>query len=134
MGMSNLKLLSAPVLALVLAGTAGHSDQRQGTRPAAQATRQLWLAARGTLPQADPAPIPEPSKPRLQLRPNPDPVADLIVNAEKAYQAGEEKFKAGDLEAAKRSFDRAVDMLRKVRPRSGRNERIEHELDRVLRA
>ena len=44
-------------------------------------------------------------------QPKPDPVADLVANADKEYQAGEDKFKAGDLEAAKRNFDHAVDML-----------------------
>ncbi len=59
-------------------------------------------------------------------------MADLIVNAEKEYQAGEEKFKAGDLEAAKRNFDRAVDMLSQSPAEIRSDERIEHELDRVL--
>ena len=44
-------------------------------------------------------------------RPARSPVADLIASAEKEYLAAEEKFKAGDLEAAKRGFDRAVDQL-----------------------
>ena len=131
MGMSNLKLLSAPVLALVLAGTACHTDQRQGKLPAAQANAPALAAGRGAVPQADPAPIPT-EQAQIAPRPNPDPVADLIVNAEKEYQAGEEKFKAGDLEAAKRSFDRAVDMLSQSPAEIRSDDRIEHELDRVL--
>jgi len=131
MGISNLKLLSAPVLVMVLAGTACHTDQRQGKLPAAQANAPTLAGARGVVPQSDPAPIP-PEPAQIAARPNPDPVADLIVNAEKEYQAGEEKFKAGDLEAAKRSFDRAVDMLSQSPAEIRSDERIEHELDRVL--
>ena len=131
MGISNLKLLSAPVLVMVLAGTACHTDQRQGKLPAAQANAPTLAGARGVVPQSDPAPIP-PEPAQIAARPNPDPVADLIVNAEKEYQAGEEKFKAGDLEAAKRSFDSAVDMLSQSPAEIRSDERIEHELDRVL--
>ncbi len=131
MGMSNLKLLTAPVLALVLAGTACHSDQRQGKLPAAQANAPALTAFRETVPQTDPAPI-QPEQTQIAPRPNPDPVAALIVNAEKAYQAGEDAFKAGDLEAAKRNFDRAVDLLSQSPAEIRSDERIEHELDRVL--
>ena len=132
MGIRNFKL-SAPVLALLLAGTACHTDQKQGRLPAAQANAPALAAVRGAVPQTDPAPI-TPDQAQIAPQPNPDPVAELIVNAEKEYQAGEEKFKTGDLEAAKRNFDRAVDMLSQRPAEVRSDERIEHELDRVLEA
>jgi membrane-bound lytic murein transglycosylase D len=132
MGIRNFKL-SAPVLALLLAGTACHTDQKQGKLPAAQANAPALAAVRGAVPQTDPAPI-TPDQAQIAPQPNPDPVAELIVNAEKEYQAGEEKFKTGDLEAAKRNFDRAVDMLSQSPAEVRSDERIEHELDRVLEA
>ncbi len=131
MGMMKLKLSTAPLLALILAGTACHTDQRQGKLPAAQANAPALTAIRGAAPQPDPAPI-SPEQARIEPQPNPDPVAQLIVNAEKAYQAGEAQFKAGDLEAAKRNFDRAVDMLSQSPAEVRSDDRIEHELDRVL--
>ncbi len=51
---------------------------------------------------------------------------------EKEYQGGEENFKAGDLEAAKRSFDRAADLILQSPADVRSDERVEHELERVL--
>ena len=56
----------------------------------------------------------------------------MIASAEKEYLAAEEKFKAGDLEAAKRGFDRAVDQLLQSPPEIRADERVQHELERVL--
>ena len=82
------------------------------------------------LPQTNLTPNP-PRRP-VHVQPKPDPVADLIANAEKEYQAGEDKFKAGDLEAAKRNFDHAVDMLLQSPAEIRSDERVQHELERVL--
>jgi peptidoglycan lytic transglycosylase D len=42
---------------------------------------------------------------------NPDPVGDLIAQAEREYQAGQRNYKSGHLEAAQQNFDRALDLL-----------------------
>src|ERR1700730_19215110 len=137
MGMKKLKLLTVPLLALLLAGTACHSDQRQGKLPAPQANAPA--VARPVPAPRDPAshevPDPKPAPPeptRTAPQPKADPVADLIANAEKEYQAGEGKFRAGDLEAAKRSFDHAVDLLVQSPAEIRSDERVQHELERVL--
>jgi membrane-bound lytic murein transglycosylase D len=137
MGMKKLKLLTVPLLALLLAGTACHSDQRQGKLPAPQANAPALTAAVPAAPApashevSDPKPAaPEPTQTAPQ--PKADPVADLIANAEKEYQAGEGKFRAGDLEAAKRSFDHAVDLLLQSPAEIRSDERVQHELERVL--
>jgi membrane-bound lytic murein transglycosylase D len=137
MGMKKLKLLTVPLLALLLAGTACHSDQRQGKLPAPQANAPALTAAVPAAPApashevSDPKPAaPEPTQTAPQ--PKADPVADLIANAEKEYQAGEGKFRAGDLEAAKRSFDHAVDLLLQSPAGIRSDERVQHELERVL--
>jgi membrane-bound lytic murein transglycosylase D len=137
MGIKKLKLLTVPLLALLLAGTACHSDQRQGKLPAPQATAPALTAAVPAAPApashevSDPKPAaPEPT--RTAPQPKADPVADLIANAEKEYQAGEGKFRAGDLEAAKRSFDHAVDLLLQSPAEIRSDERVQHELERVL--
>ena len=115
MGIKKLKLLTAPVLALLLAGTACHTDQKQAKLPAPQANAPAMTAAVAPLrscPQkvSEPKPAP-PEQVQIAPQPKPDPAAAVIADAEKEYQAGEDKFKAGDLEAAKRSFDHAVDLL-----------------------
>ena len=113
MGIRKLKLLAAPTLALVLAGTACHTDKNQAKLPAPQANAPAMTAATSApVPQAQPDPKPiAPTEAQTTIQPKPDPVTELIAKAESEYQAGAEKFKAGDLEAAKRSFDHAMDML-----------------------
>jgi membrane-bound lytic murein transglycosylase D len=137
MGMKKLKLLTVPLLALLLAGTACHSDQRQGKLPAPQANAPALTRAVPAAPApashevSDPKPVP-PEPTQTAPQPKADPVADLIANAEKEYQAGEGKFRAGDLEAAKRSFDHAVDLLLQSPAEIRSDERVQHELERVL--
>jgi membrane-bound lytic murein transglycosylase D len=137
MGMKKLKLSTAPLLALLLVGTACHTDQHQAKLPAPQANAPAMTAAAPAVPA--PAPqkasdvkpaVPEPAQTASQ--PMPDPVADVIANAEKEYQAGEDKFKAGDLEAAKRSFDHAADLLLQSPAEVRSDERVQRELERVL--
>jgi len=137
MEMMKLKFLTAPLAAFLLAGMACHSDQRQAKLPAPQANAPALTAAAPAVPAAVPqkAADPNPAPPApIQSAPEakPDPVADVIANAEKAYQAGEDKFKAGDLEAAKRNFDQAADLLLQSPAEIRSDERVQHELERVL--
>ncbi len=131
MGMRKPTLSSALLSALILAsaGTACHSDKRQASLPAPQANAPTLAPVLAALPQAIPEAQPvQPQGDQVKT----DPVADLIASAEKDYRVGEEKFKAGDLEAAKRSFDRAVDQLLQSPPEIRGDERVQHELERVL--
>ncbi len=52
----------------------------------------------------EPTPVPTP-------QPQPDPVQELIAVSEKHFQSGEQELRNGHLEAARASFDRAVDVL-----------------------
>jgi membrane-bound lytic murein transglycosylase D len=137
MGIKRLTFFIAPVAALLLAGTACHTEQRQGKVPAPQANAPALTAAVPAAPevvtQKEPDTKPAPSEPiQTSSQPKPDPVADLIASADKEYQAGQEKIKTGDLEAAKRNFDRAVDMLLQSPAEARADERVQHELERVL--
>jgi hypothetical protein len=119
---------SALLLAITLAGTACHSDKPQARLPAPQANAPALVPVLAALPQTitdEPVSTQETSASR-------NPVGDLIANAEKEYQAAEEKFKAGELEAAKRGFDRAVDQLLQSPPEIRADERVQRELERVL--
>src|SRR5271165_2738745 len=131
MGMKNPKLLTAPLVALLLAATGCHTDQGQAKLPALQANAPaLTAAAPASIPQSDPKPaLPEPVQ---APQPKPDPVVDVIASAEKEYQAGGENFRAGDLQAAKRNFDHAADLLLQSPAEIRSDERVQHELERVL--
>src|SRR2546423_1869815 len=55
-----------------------------------------------------PAPVVPQVKPEP---PKPDPVVGTIALAEQAYESGQANYKAGHLDAAKKDFNHAVDIL-----------------------
>jgi len=59
-------------------------------------------------------------------------VAELIAQVEKEYQAGQDNYKAGHLEAAKESFDRAFNLLLSSSLDIRSDERLQREFDQVL--
>ena len=61
-----------------------------------------------------------------------DPVADLISQVEKEYQAGQQNYKAGHLEAARQNFDQAFNLLLGSDIDISADERLQEELDRIL--
>lgn len=61
-----------------------------------------------------------------------DPVADLIARVEKEYQAGQDNYRAGHLEAAKQNFDSAFNQLLGSGFDLNSDDRLQHELDRIL--
>src|SRR5882672_1964222 len=77
------------------------------------------------------APVPQP-KPQAPPAVPSDPVVDLIARVEKEYQAGQDSYKAGNLEAAKKSFDTAVNLLLNADENLRADERLDRELDRVM--
>src|SRR5437660_6777164 len=60
-----------------------------------------------------------------------DPVAQVIAEAEKAWQAGQEDYNAGHLDAAKQDFDHAVDILMQSPVDIKSDDRLEQEFDKV---
>lgn len=64
--------------------------------------------------------------------PSADPVADLIAQVEKEYEAGQQNYSAGHLEAARQNFDRAFDLLLGSKIEVHSDPRLEAEFDRIL--
>ncbi len=60
-----------------------------------------------------------------------DPVADLIVNVEKEYQAGLANYQAGKTEAAKQNFDHAFNQLLESQIDIRSDDRLQKEFDRI---
>ena len=84
MGIKKLKLLAAPTLVLVLAGTACHTDKNQAKLPAPQANAPAMTAA-APAPAAQAPPDPKPIAPaeaQATVQPKSDPVTELISKAE----------------------------------------------------
>jgi membrane-bound lytic murein transglycosylase D len=130
MGIKKLNLLIALVAALTLATTACHTKQPQAKLPAPQANAPQIAPVLAALPQT----ISDPSVEHAQPAPQStrDAVADLIAQVEREYQRGEERFKAGDLEASKQSLDKAADLLLQSPADIRSDDRVQHELERVL--
>src|SRR5271155_3641155 len=72
------------------------------------------------------------SKPQVPQALQADPVADLIARVEKEYQAGQDNYQAGHLEAAKLNFDSAFNQLLGSGFDLQSDDRLEQELDRIL--
>src|SRR5208282_5338343 len=128
-------LLCAP-LALTLAC---QTAQKTAFMPPAQAQAPSLMAA-GSPP--DPRQKPATAAAEPQAKPpvaqalQADPVADLIAKVEKEYQAGQDNYAAGHLEAAKQNFDSAFNQLLgsgfDLRSSNNGDDRLEKELDRIL--
>jgi len=61
-----------------------------------------------------------------------DPVGDLIARVEKDYQAGQDEYKAGHLEASKQKFDSAFNQLLGSGFDLQSDDRLQTELNRIL--
>jgi membrane-bound lytic murein transglycosylase D len=130
-----VKRLSILVLGgglMMLAGCES-KDTKQSARPAQQAMAPsieemgggTGPSAPAAKPQQTPAPAqtPQPEKP--------DPVPGIIADAEKAYAAGQEDYKAGHLDAAKQDFNRAVDILMQGPVEIKSDDRLQQEFDKI---
>jgi len=117
---------------MLLAGCES-KDTKQSASPAQQALApSIEVTGTGTGPsspaakqQATPAPSQTPQQEK------PDPVPAIIADAEKAYTAGQEDYKAGHLDAAKQDFNHAVDILMQGPVEIKSDERLQQEFDKI---
>jgi len=125
-------ILIAPLALMLLAGTACQKQRSQALLPPRQANAPS-LAAVATPAQKPAAAEPKPAAP-VQTQPElkPDPVGELITKVEKEYQAGQDNYKAGQLEAAKDNFDDAFNLLMSSQFDIRSDQRLQKEFDRVL--
>src|SRR2546423_5605258 len=111
---------------LVLLGTScDTSDKKVHSAPVAQAQAPTLAPA----PQATPPPTSAPAV--AQIPKPPDPVDQMIEEAEKQYQQGQQDYSAGHLEAAKQNFDQAVNVLLEGPVDARSDERLQREIDKI---
>jgi membrane-bound lytic murein transglycosylase D len=134
MRIAKLYPLVAPIIALALASTACQTAQHSSALlPAAQANAPALIAAAAPAPQKQTATETKPAPvPQAQPEPRPDPVVELIAKVETEYQAGQDNYKAGHLEAAKQNFDRAFNLLLGGPVAVRSDDRLQKEFDRLL--
>jgi membrane-bound lytic murein transglycosylase D len=133
-----LAIILSALLAATLAATiaCGSAQKSSSFMPAAQAQAPALIASSSP---PDPhqqkptgsAAAPR-SKPQVPQALEVDPVADLIARVEKEYQAGQDNYRAGHLEAAKQNFDSAFNQLLGSGFDLHSDDRLEPELDRIL--
>ncbi len=113
--------------AALLGLTACEPTKTQKT--AAVPPRQANAPTLATAPEA-------PSAPKIQekLVPKTDPVDALIARAEKEFQEGEANYRAGHLDQAKASFDKAFNLLLGYPDGVRADERLEDEFDKIVEA
>ena len=124
---------------MLAATLACQSAQKTSFMPAPQAQAPALVAANNPPdPHQKPAgsaAAPQ-SKPQVPQALEVDPVADLIARVEKEYQAGQDNYRAGHLEAAKQNFDSAFNQLLgsgfDLRSDTNGDDRLQRELDRIL--
>jgi len=119
--------------ALLMAGTACQTAGRPAALLAAnQAHPPALVAAAAPETQSAGETLKAAAPAQAQPVPKPDPVAELIARVEKEYQAGQDNYKAGHLEAAKQNFDHAFDMLLSGPVDVRADDRLQNEFDRLL--
>src|SRR5437762_3505829 len=121
-----------PVIALLVLSFLSCEDaakkRRAATAPPMRAAAPTLTPAKTQPPERKPAP------PKLQekLQPKADAVDSLVAAVEKEYQAGQENYNAGHLEAAKQNFDHAFNMLLSGSTDVHSDDRLEHEFDKIV--
>jgi membrane-bound lytic murein transglycosylase D len=138
-----MRLSSHPYLTLLLsaalAGTLGCQSAQKSSSflPPSQAQAPALMAASAPTPpdsqkQASTAAAEPRQKAQTPQALAVDPVADLIARVEAEYQSGQDDYRTGHLEAAKQSFDSAFNILLGSGFDLQSDDRLEHELDRIL--
>src|SRR5580658_2677178 len=129
---------STLALTATLAATIGcQTAQKSSFLPPSQAQAPALVASSNPPdqhpPKSNAAAASEPqSKPQVPQALAVDPVADLIARVEKEYQAGQDNYQAGHLEAAKQNFDSAFNQLLGSGFDLKSDDRLEQELDHIL--
>ncbi|HLX84172.1 MAG TPA: transglycosylase SLT domain-containing protein [Terriglobales bacterium] len=126
-------ILFLAALAATLATLGCQGVQKASFVPPAQAEAPAIVAASKPpdQPKTQPADAPQPKLQVAQAL-QVDPIGDLIARVEKEYQTGQENYKDGHLEAAKQNFDNAFNQLLGSGFDLKADDRLQHELDRLL--
>jgi membrane-bound lytic murein transglycosylase D len=119
-------LISLGISAGILLATSCETKSAKRTTPVQQAL------APAIEQKPTPTPTPVPVAPQVKPEPpKPDPVVATITLAEQAYQEGQADYKAGHLDAAKKDFNHAVDILMQSPVEIKSDDRLQQEFDKI---
>ena len=119
MGRSKLICIVSALFVLASCGTAA---RRQAfVQPRAQAFAPAVLPLAPVVPPV-----------RTPQKPPPDPVEQLIAEAEKAYDAGTQDYRAGNLEKARAEFDQSLRVLLESKLAIAGDSRLNAEFEKLV--
>lgn len=112
---------------LLLLTSCGTADKRQTATilPRAAIAPTLKTASSTSISHATP-------EIKEKIVPKPDPVAVMIADAEREYQAGQANYAAGHLDAAKQNFDNAFDLLTTGAVQIKSDSRLQDEFEKIV--
>jgi membrane-bound lytic murein transglycosylase D len=122
----------APLGAVILASCACQTAQRPANiLPAAKAAPpELISPVNSSQAQAE-RPAEKQERSEATADPKADAVVDLLAKVEKEYQAGQANSKAGNLEAAKKNFENALNLLSTSPVEVRSDARLEQEFEKI---
>jgi membrane-bound lytic murein transglycosylase D len=132
MSIGQYRLLVTAGAMVALGSTGCQTAQRPAALLPNQQANAPAITSRNVPPPAPPAPEAKTTPAPGPTEAKPDPVAELIAQVEKQYQAGEDNYKAGHLEAAKENFDQAFNLLLESPLEIRSDERLQNEFDHLL--
>jgi membrane-bound lytic murein transglycosylase D len=107
-------------------------DTKKSAMPAPQAMAPSIQERTESTPAPAQPPTQQPAAPVQTPQPEKaDPVPAIIADAEKAYDAGQADYKAGHLDAAKKDFNQAVDILMQGPVDIKSDDRLQQEFDKI---
>ena len=124
----------APIVALLLLATACPSSNEHARATPPKQANAPALTVTTKVPSSPSPAVEAKAAPQEAAAPpsKSDPVPDLVAQVEKEYQAGQDNYKAGHLEAAKQNFDRAFDLLLSGPVDVRADDRLQQEFDHLL--
>src|SRR5438270_1182928 len=129
--LNRLKIIVLAAGLILLVGCES-KDTKKSAQPVTQAMApsiQQTVAKPVSLSKNQEQQTPAPAQTPQQEKP--DPVPDIIAQAEKAYASGQENYKAGHLDAAKQDFNHAVDILMQGPVDVKSDDRLQQEFDKI---
>ena len=132
---------TAPALTATKAGSQQPAPPQTPAASASAAAEKPQAATRNSTQAADQAPDQSPDQSHDQGKTKPessspsptaDAVGNLIARVEKDYQAGLDAYQAGQTDAAKQDFDKAINALLESKLDIRSDDRLQKEFDRIV--
>jgi peptidoglycan lytic transglycosylase D len=125
---SKMVFLAAGLISLVACES---KDTKKSAQPVTQALAPSIQQTVAKPVSLSKTPLEQTAAPATPQPEKPDPVPNIIAQAEKALADGQADYKAGHLDAAKQDFNHAVDILMQGPVEIKSDDRLQQEFDKI---